>query len=520
MTDYAQFLAILFLFVVGIGIAAALVILVVFYISDRSQSTHAIRRNFPVVGRFRYLFENLGEFFRQYFFAMDREEMPFNRALRSWVYKAAHNVDMTQPFGSTRSLNTPGEVIFVSSMFPVQETDTLPASEIVVGTGTDHPYTPDSFFNISGMSFGAISRPAVLALSNGARRAGCWMNTGEGSLSPYHIEGGASIVLQIGTAKYGVRNHDGTMNDQLLREVASSDQVKMIEVKLSQGAKPGKGGILPGVKVSAEIAKIRGIPEGEDSISPNRHPEISNYGELLDFVNRVRDATGKPVGIKMVMGDPEKFRELCDEILKRGVDKSFDFLTLDSADGGTGAAPLALIDYVGLRLRESLPLAQKILCEAGLRDRIKLFSSGKLINPAGVAWALATGADAVTSARGFMFALGCIQALQCNKNTCPAGITTQNKSLQRGLNPLNKADRVYNYHRHVTHEVEVIAHSCGVAEPRLLRPEHTRIIADDGSTRPGRAPDWQEPESINIEALKPAKPAPRIQKKQKPVVQS
>ncbi len=266
--DVVQLLSAILVFFIGIG----LIVVVVMYIIDVTQTHSAIRRNFPVIGRFRYFFETLGEYFRQYFFAQDREEMPFNRAQRSWVYRAAKNVDNTIAFGSTRDLRPVGTMIFVNCPYPVLETDMAPTSALTIGPYAEQPYTTDSLINVSAMSYGAISKPAVLALSRGSAMAGNWMNTGEGGLSPYHLEGGADIVFQIGTAKYGVRDKEGNLDDDKLREVAAHDQVKMIELKLSQGAKPGKGGILPGAKVTEDIAKIRGIHVGEDSISPNRHP--------------------------------------------------------------------------------------------------------------------------------------------------------------------------------------------------------------------------------------------------------
>ncbi|MGH1538683.1 MAG: FMN-binding glutamate synthase family protein [Gammaproteobacteria bacterium] len=477
---FLEIAALLFIFALGVLV----VLVMILYIIDKSQTAHAIRHNFPVIGRFRYFFEDLGEFFRQYFFAMDREELPFNRAERSWVYRAAKNIDNTIAFGSTRDLHPTGTVIFANCPFPTLDQDAVPTSNVTIGPHTTHPYTTDSIFNISGMSFGAISKPAVLALSNGARMAGCWMNTGEGGLSPYHLEGGADIVFQIGTAKYGVRDETGNLSDEKLREIAAHQQVKMFELKLSQGAKPGKGGILPGEKVTEEISKIRGIPIGSDSISPNRHPEIDSAKDLLDVLERVRNVTGKPVGFKAVIGAYGWIDELCEAINKRGIEFAPDFITIDSADGGTGAAPMSLMDYMGLTIEESLPLVVDRLKAHGLRDRIKVATSGKLVTPAEVAWAFAVGADFVNSARGFMFSLGCIQALQCNKNTCPTGITTHNKKLQTGLNPKIKAERVRNYAQNMVYEVGVIAHSCGVKEPRLLRRFHARMVRPDGKSIP------------------------------------
>ncbi|AMX02180.1 FMN-binding glutamate synthase family protein [Microbulbifer thermotolerans] len=469
--------------------AFALVLLVLYvlymYLSDISQTKHAIRRNFPVLGRFRYTFEHLGEFFRQYFYALDREELPFNRAQRSWVYRAAKNVDSTVAFGSTRPLNQPGDVIFLNHPFPTLEKDAVPPEEVTVGEGyVREPYSTSSIFNISGMSFGALSVPAVTALSKGAAKAGIWLNTGEGGLSPYHLVGGCDIVFQIGTAKYGVRDAEGNLSDDKLRALAQRPQVKMFELKLSQGAKPGKGGILPGVKVTEEIARVRGIPVGQPSISPNGHPEFSSVDGLLDMLHHIREVTGKPTGFKTVVGASGWLREMCESIQLRGREYAPDFITIDSADGGSGAAPQSLMDYMGLPINRSLPLVVDLLAEYGLRDRVKVICSGKLLTPSMVAWALAMGADFVNCARGFMFALGCIQAMQCNKNTCPTGVTTHNPDLQRGLDPVDKAERVYNYARNMTREVGIIAHSCGVAEPRQLRRHHVEIIDERGMAVP------------------------------------
>ncbi len=355
---------------------------------------------------------------------------------------------------------------------------------MVIGPYARKPYTATSIFNVSAMSFGAISKPAVLALSHGSRMAGNWLNTGEGGISPWHLEGGCDIVFQIGTAKYGARDHDGNLSDDKLREAGEIEQVRMIELKLSQGAKPGKGGILPGGKVTAEIAAIRGIPEGEDSISPNRHPDIDSASDLLDMLNRIRDVSGVPVGFKAVIGAYGWLDELFDEVHKRGIETAPDFITVDSGDGGTGAAPMSLIDNVGLPIRESLPLVVDMLCKHGLRERIRVIASGKLINPSGAAAALCVGADFVNSARGFMFALGCIQALQCNKNTCPTGVTTHNPRLQRGLVPEDKAERVTRYSKTMRKEIGIIAHSCGVPEPRRLRRFHCRMVQEDGRSIP------------------------------------
>ena len=471
--------------VMALAIVAVLLAVLCMYIADITQTKQTIRRNYPVIGRFRYFFEHLGEFFRQYFFAQDREELPFNRAQRSWVYRAAKDIDSMVAFGSTKPLNHPGDIIFLNGLFPPLEEEIKPRSAITFGEGyARQPYATTSFFNISAMSFGALSAPAIQALSFGAKRAGIWLNTGEGALSPFHLKGECDIIFQIGTAKYGVRDEQGNLSDDKLRQLAAHEQVRMFEIKLSQGAKPGKGGILPGKKVTEVIAATRGIPVGHDSLSPNRHPDLNCIDDLLDMIYRVREVTGKPVGIKAVIGQSAWVDEFCVRIRERGLGYAPDFFTIDSADGGTGAAPQSLIDFMGLPVRHSLPLVVGKLIEHGLRDRIRVISSGKMINPGGVAAALCLGADCVNSARGFMFALGCIQALQCNKNTCPTGITTHDEDLQKGLNPRDKSQRVAHYATNLMHEVETIAHSCGVAEPRLLDHTHAQVINEQGVPEP------------------------------------
>jgi len=433
------------LFVLAVGFAA-LAVVALFFV-DRFQTTDTVRRNYPVIGRMRYILSSLGEFFRQYFFAMDREEMPFNRAQREWVVEAATGASTNVAFGSTRNLEPVGTPIFINCPWPVLDRDAAPSRPMSIGEGSARtPYDAQSFFNISGMSYGALSKPAI--------RAGIWLNTGEGAISPYHLEGGCDIVFQIGTAKYGVRDEDGNLSDDKLKEIAAHEQVRMFEIKLAQGAKPGKGGILPAAKVSAEIAAIRGIREGEPSISPNRHTDIGSIDELLDMIAHIRDVTGKPVGFKTVVGAYGWLEELFAEINRRGTKSAPDFITVDSGDGGTGAAPLALIDNVGLTLREALPMLVDLRDAAGLKDRTRIIASGKLVTPSEVALALCAGADFTISARGFMFALGCIQAMKCDKNTCPTGITTHDPHLQRGLDPANKAVRVANFVAQMHKEVD------------------------------------------------------------------
>jgi len=335
LTDTAwtgiQILCMIFLLVVGLFAA----IMMFLFLIDVTQTKDAVRRNYPVIGRFRGLFTKLGEFFRQYFFAMDREEMPFNRAERDWINHVSDHGTETVPFGSTRSL-APGAAIFANGMFPKLDGEYGPEPEFIIGPDTPNPYRPKSFFNISAMSYGALSKPAVQALSRGAKLAECWLNTGEGGVSPYHLEGECDIVYQLGTGKFGARNDDGTLNAEKLKKICENPNIKMIELKLSQGAKPGKGGILPANKVTAEIAQIRGIKEGEAAISPNRHVDAASPEELLDLIHKVRESSGRPVGVKFVVGNIAPVKDLIAAIKARGIASAPDFMTIDGGDGGTG----------------------------------------------------------------------------------------------------------------------------------------------------------------------------------------
>jgi glutamate synthase domain-containing protein 2 len=457
---------------VGFGLLAVLAFV---FIRDITQKKHGVLRNYPVIGRLRYFFEELGEYFRQYFFAGDRDEMPFNRATRGWVYRLAKNEGGVIGFGSTYDLHESGALVFVNHPFPVLEEERLPTPSLTLGEGyAKNPFEARSIVNISGMSFGAISAPAVRSLSRGAAVAGCWMDTGEGGLSPHHLEGGCDVIMQIGTAKYGVRDAQGNLNADRLVELGKV--VKAFEIKLSQGAKPGKGGVLPAKKVTSEIARIRGIPEGRDSISPNRHRDIANINELLDKIVYIRDLTGRPVGVKTAIGGWRFMNDLAEAVHRRGLEHAPDFLVIDGGEGGSGAAPQALADHMSLSIDEALPRVVDALIESGLRQRIRVVASGKIVTSARAAWALATGADFINTARGFMFSLGCIQALRCHQNTCPTGVTTHNKRLQRALVVEEKYLRVANYANGMNREIDMIAHSCGVRHARELRREHVRIV--------------------------------------------
>ena len=462
----------------GIGTVLGIVVVAVlfyWFIQDVTQKKHTVLRNFPVIGRMRYLLERQGEYLRQYLFAGDRDEMPFNRATRGWVYRLAKDEPGIIGFGSTIDLREPGAIIFVNAPFPVLEEERAQTPALLIGEGyCRQPFQARSPVNVSGMSFGAISQPAVQALSRGAALAGCWMDTGEGGLAPYHVEGGCDVIMQIGTAKYGVRNRDGTLSAERARELAP--QVKAFEIKLSQGAKPGKGGVLPAVKVTDEIASIRGIAPHEDSISPNRHHDIASVDDLLDRVSYVRELTGRPVGVKTAIGGRQFMNDLCNAILKRGLDHAPDFLAIDGGEGGSGAAPQALADHMSLPISEALPRVVDALIESGLKDRIRVIAAGKLVTPAKAAWAFCVGADFINTARGFMFALGCIQALRCHTNTCPTGVTTHNRRLQRGLVVEEKYLRVAHYAINMNREIDMIAHSCGLRHAREFRREHVRIV--------------------------------------------
>jgi len=455
--------------------------LLVWFIQDITQKKHTVLRNYPVIGRLRYKMEELGEYFRQYFFMGDRDELPFNRATRGWVYRLAKAEGGIIGFGSTSDMGEPGTVLFVNAPYPVLDEDRLPTPSLVIGEGyCEKPFLAHSIINISGMSYGAISAPAVRALSFGAAEAGCWMDTGEGGLSPHHLQGKCDVMMQIGTARYGIRDEQGNFSPDKAREIAR--HVKAFEIKLSQGAKPGKGGVLPGSKVTEEIARIRGIPVGQDSISPNRHTDIANVDQLLDRIAYVRELTGRPVGVKTAIGGWQFMNELCDAVNRRGLEYAPDFLAIDGGEGGSGAAPQALMDHMALSITEALPRVVDALIESGLRERVRVIAAGKLVTSARAAWALCVGADFVNSARGFMFSLGCIQAMRCHQNTCPTGVATHNHRLQRGLVVEEKYKRVANYAIGMNKEIDMIAHSCGCRHARELRREHVRIVQSAGQS--------------------------------------
>lgn len=453
----------------------------IFALIDSTQTKHSLRRNYPVLARGRWIMEYVGHFFKYYLVNNEREERPFSKVERTYAYKAAKGNKRTEAFGSTLN-RSEMSFSFVNSLFPYSGEQSSPKS-ITFGENTPNPYTSKSRINISGMSYGALSDVAVLSLSQGAKLGDFLMNTGEGGLSQFHIDGGAPIIFQIGTAKYGCSKDDLSLDEEKLKKLASKDQIKMFEIKLSQGAKPGKGGILPANKVTKEISLAREIPIGQASISPNTHVEITNTSTLVDFICKVKSITQKPTGIKLCLGSPEQIDDILiaikDKMNKDEENQHLyypDFITLDSADGGTGAAPLAHMDVMGMFIQESLPIVVDALHRYNLKNNIKIIASGKLITPSSAAWAFANGADSINIARGFLFSLGCIQARVCNKNKCPTGITTHDKKYTKGLVPENKSVRVFQYHENLTKDLMDIAHSCGVESFECLNTKHIRTF--------------------------------------------
>ncbi len=414
------------------------------------QKRHTLLSNFGLMAQFRYFFESIGPELRQYLFLSDVEEKPFNRIERSEVYRKSKGVDDTFAFGSQLLFNQ-SEFKLRHSLFPVSRSVIQPFS-LTFGEerGIKNTYTLKRPVIISAMSFGALGERAVRSLARGAKKAGILMNTGEGGYPKYHLLEGCHLIFQMGTAKFGVRKDDFTLDDNKLRKLAFLPQVKMIEIKVSQGAKPGKGGLLPKEKISKEISELRGVPMGEDVISPSFHVECTNLNKLVHFIKRVQSISELPVGIKLCIGREDEFRELILELKKEDIFP--DYITIDGAEGGTGAAPKTFMDDVGVPIFVALPMVNRILNEEGVRNKLKLMAAGKLINSGRQFMAFCMGADAIYTARGFMMALGCIQALQCNRNTCPVGITTHDEHLQRGLDIELKSERVLSYMKSLEHE--------------------------------------------------------------------
>ena len=450
-------------------LAAAVAMLTMVGVRDLMQSRQSIRRNYPLLSHFRFFFEMIRPEIRQYLLEDDTEELPFSRAQRSIIYQRAKGEVDLRPFGTQLNLYA-DKFEWINHSIAPSHIDSHDFRIKVGGPQCTAPYSA-SVFNISAMSFGSLSANAVLALNEGARSGGFHHDTGEGSISRYHREPGGDLVWEIGSGYFGCRNPDGSFSEERFIANAMSPQVKMIEVKLSQGAKPGHGGVLPGAKVTAEIAAARGVEIGEDCISPSRHSAFSTPIELLQFVARLREISGgKPTGFKLAIGHPWEWFGIAKAMLETGITP--DFIVIDGGEGGTGAAPLEFTDHVGAPLREALMLVHNTLVGIGLRQHIRIGASGKIVTAFDIARTLAMGADWCNSARGFMFALGCIQAQTCHTGKCPTGVTTQDPQRQRALVVPDKATRVAAFHRNTLIALKELIAAAGLQHPDELGPEH------------------------------------------------
>jgi glutamate synthase domain-containing protein 2 len=455
-------------------IAAALTALG-FY--DLAQTKHAILRNYPILGHIRFLLEKVRPEIRQYFFEADTDGRPFPRERRAIVYQRAKRQLDKKPFGTQGDVYTEGHEWMLHSMSPVDVPNEL-FRTTVGGPACRQPYSA-SVFNISAMSYGALSANAIRSLNRGAKLGNFAHDTGEGSVSPYHKEGGGDLIWEIGSGYFGCRNLDGAFSDEKFVESASNPQVKMIEIKLSQGAKPGHGGVLPAAKVTEEISKIRGVEIGKDCISPARHSVFSSPLELMQFIGKLQKLSGgKPVGFKLCIGHRSEFLGTVKAMLETGITP--DFIVVDGKEGGTGAAPAEFIDNLGMPLRDGLSFVHASLVGTDLREKIKLGCAGKIITGFDMARAHALGADWCNAARGFMFAVGCIQAQTCHTGKCPTGVTTQDPFRQRAIVVADKAERVANFHRETVKSLAEMLAAAGMTSPYHLKPHHILRRVGDG----------------------------------------
>ncbi|MEO1413886.1 MAG: FMN-binding glutamate synthase family protein [Bacteroidota bacterium] len=435
------------------------------------QKKHTIQHNFPIVGHLRYMLESIGPELRQYIVANNREELPFNRSQRSWVYASAKKENNYQGFGTDQDIHAPGYTFIHPALLPYQipaghpnqhAPDFVPSAKLI-GAHRRRPYRPASIINISAMSYGSLSAAAISSLNQGAQKADCYHNTGEGGLSSYH-QHGADIVFHFGTGYFGVRDENGNFSMEKMKQlVTQHPYIRAIEVKLSQGAKPGKGGVLPGKKITPEIAEIRGVPMGKDVLSPSAHTAFSTVPELVDFVEAIAEETGLPVGIKSAVGRLELWEELAKLMQETG--KGPDFMTIDGGEGGTGAAPPSFANHVSLPFMYAFPSIYQLFQKRGLENRITFIGSGKLGFPSTAITAFAMGVDVVNVAREAMMSIGCIQAQICHTNRCPAGVATQSKWLQAGIHPPLKAERYAQYAKTLRKEILAITHACGYEHP-------------------------------------------------------
>ncbi|WP_341228358.1 FMN-binding glutamate synthase family protein [uncultured Arcticibacterium sp.] len=465
-------------------------IIVTIILRDIFQKRHTIVHNFPLIGHIRYLLESIGPELRQYIVANNREELPFNRRQRSWVYASSKKENHYQGFGTDQDIHEAGYIFIKPALMPLktdpnESFDKPCASAKIMGAHRDKPYRPKSIINISAMSYGSLSAAAVSALNQGAHQFGCYHNTGEGGLSPYH-KFGSDVCFHFGTGYFGVRDHDGNFDlDKMVALVQANPNIKMIEVKLSQGAKPGKGGVLPGSKITKELAEIRHVKVGEAVLSPASHSAFSNIPEMVDFIETIAKHTGLPVGIKAAVGKLEMWEELA--ILMKDTGYGPDFITIDGGEGGTGAAPPSFADHVALPWVYAFSSVYKVFQRYGLTQRITFIGSGKLGMPDSAIMALAMGVDIINVAREALMSIGCIQAQVCHTNRCPTGIATNNKWLEAGLDPALKSVRFANYMKTLTKEIIEITHACGYEHPSQFNMDDIDVsMGDNAHTAPLR----------------------------------
>lgn len=480
-TTMQAILASFFPFAAWVAVILGILIL---YIHDKWQKNDPVQRVFPVLIWGRKTLVHMGPLLRQYLFLNDQEETPYNRITRNWVYETSRGVRNTIGFGTQVDMDKVGATIVLPATFTNKKTkrgeETGHKYQKIIGKHTRvEPVTINHFVHISAMSYGALSFNAHAALNLGARKAGIMHNTGEGGLADCHEYGGGDLIFQIGTGKYGIRKDNGEMDDERLREVSQHPQVRMLEIKLAQGAKPGKGGMLLKEKITEEIARIRKVPMGQDIFSPARHEEFNDVDGLFDFIDHVRGIAKKPVGIKMVIGHTAEIESIAAK-MQQEPGRGPDYIAIDGGEGGTGASPLVLSSYAGLPMKQAVAVADWALKKHNVRDKVVLFASGKIATPIEIAVAMALGAEAVYIARGFMLSLGCIQALECHTNRCPAGIATQNKRLQRALNVEAAAERVATYAGKLYKETQMLTESCGYDSPDQITPDDIMVVTSPG----------------------------------------
>jgi glutamate synthase domain-containing protein 2 len=494
------------------GVLAFLLVVTVY---DLVQKKHAILRSFPIIGHFRYILESVGPELRQYIVTSNNEELPFSRDQRAWVYTSSKRRNNYTGFGSDNDQERSNNYLIIKhdtlgrmDTHHDEQRDpgyTLPCAKVLGSyRGRRHAFRPNSVVNVSAMSFGSLSSAAVEALNRGAAICGCLHNTGEGGISTHHLHGG-ELIWQIGTGYFGCRTPDGGFDRaELLRKV-EAHPVRALEIKLSQGAKPGLGGVLPGAKVTAEIARIRGVPKGQTVVSPSSHRAFRDVDQMLDFVEDLADATGLPVGIKSAVGDLAFWETLANRMVHEA--RGVDFITIDGGEGGTGAAPFAFSDHVSLPFKVGFSRVYRVFAERGVHHKVVWIGSGKLGFPESALLAFCLGADLVNVAREAMMSIGCIQAQRCHTGHCPAGVATQNPWLVRGLDPTYKAARLANYVVTLRKELTRLSHACGVDHPGLLSADHMEILDGSFGSRPlrevfGYEPGWEIPADADAQAVR------------------